>query len=118
MRTKEDTVDINGFGSREEEIELRRQIYTNVVLDDDIRAWTWNFANGLRSPDDPKILPSDIEASKRYIEKVIMRANIIEVQGMTPKQFAATWANGALGAARYRARKALKAQKRPNADEE
>lgn len=87
-----------------DDAEWKLAAYADVVADSVVQQLAWSIANAARTPSDPKLSAMDLQASRRYLRACMLRAGASEVAQMQRQDFAALWARGMLGAARYRSR--------------
>jgi hypothetical protein len=88
------------------ERDWKEEYFANVVNQPQVQARAWDIAEEMREPDDPELTLADLHCARRYLRACFLNSSERELSGMTLNGFAAWWARGILGAARYRLRSA------------
>jgi len=83
----------------------KESILAQIFANDDIRREAHALASMSRTEDDPRVTDIDVSAARRYLAAAIMRMSDVEARSLNPKDMAGLWARGALGCARYRAKR-------------
>jgi hypothetical protein len=85
-----------------ENAEWYEACYEQVVADKAVQSQALVHAQRMRSIDDPEITISDVQASRAYLRACMLNMSPTELSDKKSDEFAALWARGALGAAKYR----------------
>jgi hypothetical protein len=88
-----------------EEAEWRENFYANHIGDPGCRAIAIELARNLRSPGDPHVTVVDLEVATKYLLTCVLARSVSALSTMGADQVAAVWAQGAYGAACYRAQR-------------
>lgn len=88
-----------------EEAEWRENFYANHIADAGCRAMAFELARNLRGAGDAHVSVVDLEVATKYLRTCILSRSVTALGTMTMEQVAAMWAQGAYGAARYRAQR-------------
>jgi hypothetical protein len=88
-----------------EEAEWRENFYADHIADPRCRAMAFDLARNLRAASDPHVSLVDLEVATKYLRTCILARSVAALSTMTLDQVAALWAQGAYGAARYRAQR-------------
>jgi hypothetical protein len=86
------------------ERDWKEEYFANVVNQPEVQARAWDIAEEMREPEDPELTLADLHCARRYLRACFLNSSERELSGMTLDGFAAWWARGILGAARYRVR--------------
>ena len=81
----------------------RDALFDEVVGDPKMRESIVRHLSFLADPDEPGVAPADVQAARHYLRRCMDNMSINELSAKSDDDFAALWARGSLGAARYRA---------------
>jgi hypothetical protein len=87
-----------------DEREEREAVFDSTVSDPEVRRGVYRHVSFITGPGEPAVAPADVAAARHYLKRCMSNMTLTELATKTSDEFAALWALGALGAARYRVR--------------
>ena len=89
---------------KDDEREWKETVYIGLVTDGAVRAHAWNSAQAMHGDNEPALQLADLEIARTYLKKCVTRMSVTEIKASGDETFAALWAKGTVGAAKYRVR--------------
>jgi hypothetical protein len=89
---------------KDQDYEWKESFYIGLVTDGGVRALAWNSAQAMHGDSEPALQLADLETARTYVKKCVVRMSETEIKASTDATFAALWAKGTVGAAKYRVR--------------
>ncbi|MEO7034244.1 MAG: hypothetical protein ABI548_10160 [Polyangiaceae bacterium] len=86
--------------------------YEQIVANKAVQTRALTYAQAMRGRDDPEIVIPDVQGSRAYLRACVLNMSVAELSEKKTDEFAALWARGALGAAKYRSGRTLSKLKR------
>lgn len=88
-----------------EDREWRISVYENLIADPRVQAIAMQVAESSRGPGDPEVNLGDTAAARKYLLRCVMNMTVVEVASLDVATAGGLWGRGAIGAARWRARR-------------